>query len=496
MAKRFECPRCGSGVKPDDAQCFRCGESLKEEMPTEFKKISTIKEIPFDSPTTYGLNRRQPGKEQITFVRASKEIEEKEKDFELREKEVAVKEKIIIASVEQLEKDTKALEEGIHQFELEDQKVREREGVLKQREMQIESLAVRMEAEMKAVENEVSKVPDLAADLNRIKQLSEEYSRIVAEQRRRQKQLLDREIDDRLERLKTLQGLLAVASRQPSAQRERAPGEIMHPSQEMDAKKLAQAVSELSKQVDLQLGSGVVNPGLKVMSTHDEKLDSILGGGIPAGHIILVTGSAGTMKSTLSYFMIHNMAKVYGRTGMYFSLEQKREAVIRQMARMSLPLEDTNGKMMVVDLVELRKNMQDDKGDWRGVLMRYVKNVHSQMPFETFVLDSLDSFKAMSQYKFRREDLKDLFDWFKALNITVFIITERPIEMLFESVQGEGYLADGIIELQMREHDEAKVYRWLRCVKMRGLQNDARYYAFYHTGTGFKYSLPLVDSGS
>jgi Fe-S-cluster containining protein len=30
MAKRFECPRCGSGVKPDDTQCPRCGESLAE----------------------------------------------------------------------------------------------------------------------------------------------------------------------------------------------------------------------------------------------------------------------------------------------------------------------------------------------------------------------------------------------------------------------------------------------------------------------------------
>jgi len=32
-------------------------------------------------------------------------------------------------------------------------------------------------------------------------------------------------------------------------------------------------------------------------------------------------------------------------------------------------------------------------------------------------------------------------------------------------------------------------------VKMRGLPNDSRYYAFYHTGTEFKFSVPLVDSG-
>jgi len=77
----------------------------------------------------------------------------------------------------------------------------------------------------------------------------------------------------------------------------------------------------------------------------------------------------------------------------------------------------------------------------------------------------------------------------------VLIITEKPIEVLDRSKEGETYLADGVIELLLREFDDAKVYRWLRCVKMRGLQNDSRYYAFYHTGQEFKFSLPLVDSG-
>jgi KaiC/GvpD/RAD55 family RecA-like ATPase len=232
-----------------------------------------------------------------------------------------------------------------------------------------------------------------------------------------------------------------------------------------------------------------------MISTHDERLDNILGGGIPAGHLVLVNGCPGSMKSTLTYYILYNAATKSHKRGMYFSLEQKRESIMRQMDRMGMPREAAENSMVVVDMVDLRKAMQKEKGDWRDIMMRYVKNVHAQMPFDLFVLDSLDSFKGISQFNFGRQDMKDLFDWFKELKITVLIITEKPVEVLDRSKEGETYLADGVVELMMREFDDAKVYRWLRCVKMRGMQNDSRYYAFYHTGQEFKFSLPLVDSG-
>jgi KaiC/GvpD/RAD55 family RecA-like ATPase len=163
---------------------------------------------------------------------------------------------------------------------------------------------------------------------------------------------------------------------------------------------------------------------------------------------------------------------------------------------MGMPHAQVGDNMMVVDMVDLRNTMKGEKGDWRQILMRYVKNVHDEMPFDLFVLDSLESFKGLAQFDFSRQHMMDLFDWFKSLNITVMAIAERPIEALECSKQGETYLADGVIELQLKEFDNAKVYRWLRCTKMRGMQIDPRFYAFYHTGQEFKFSLPLVVSGS
>jgi circadian clock protein KaiC len=231
-----------------------------------------------------------------------------------------------------------------------------------------------------------------------------------------------------------------------------------------------------------------------IISTHNERLNAIFGGGVPAGHIILINGAPGTMKSTLAFHILHSAASRSNKKVMYFSLEQKRASLIRQMERMGMTMSETKDNMMVIDMVDLRRSMAEEKGDWRSIILRYVKNVHAEMPFDIFVLDSLDSFKSIAQFDFNRESMKDLFDWFKELKITVLFITERPLEALDVSPQGETYLADGVIELLMPEIGDAKVYRWLRCVKMRGMPNDSRYYAFYHADGEFKFSRPLADT--
>jgi KaiC/GvpD/RAD55 family RecA-like ATPase/exonuclease VII small subunit len=490
MAKRFECPRCGCGVKPSDTQCSRCGESLTDapvatrSAPTPsatgtvaipvVEKISgtTVKEITFPS--------ERPKKEST-----ARDIEPGRK-----EKELASREKAVVASVEQLENDTKSLEEAIKRFEGEDQEMRERERLLKQREGEMEALAVKLETAVESAESGVS------GDLERLKQLSEEYTTKANEARKRQKAQLDREIDERLERLRTMQALIASASGLKVAKEEAhaapGPGEGEGVLAEEEVAEMVAAVEE---ELSPQLGAGLTESRLEIVSLNDERLDHIFGGGLPVGYVIIVNGPAGTMKSTLCYSMLHSLASKSGKRSMYFSLEQKRDSIVRQMDRMGLNLEATNGSMIVVDMVDLRKRMEDEPGDWRQILMRYVKNVHDQMPFDYFVLDSLDSFRGMTQAELDRESMKDLFDWFKGLGVTVLVITEKPIGTLLESEHGETYLADGVVELQMKEFADAKVHRWLRCIKMRGLPNDSRYYAFYHTGTEFKFSVPLVDSG-
>jgi len=509
MAKRFECPRCGSGVRPSDTQCFRCGELLVEatapvvEVSLSGVKVAT-EAATAESKTSHSgttkvggvhVQRQKGGIKRLT---PEPSIGEEDRQLERKELELAEKEKVIAHSLEQLESDTRSLEEALKRYEGEEATVHEREKQLQEREEALESMAKRMDQIIAQADGNATTSGQMVDDVQKLRQMSEEYSLHIAEDRARQKKLLDQEIEERMERLRTLQQIINVASK---IQVEPPTGsdaeEIIRKMEapKFDPAVVSRALDQLDREMRLT-SMKEENLEFEVISTQDERLNQILGGGIPAGHVVIVNGSPGSMKSTLCYYMMHNAVRLSGKKGMYLSLEQKRDSIIRQMDRMGMPHAQVGDNMMVVDMVDLRNTMKGEKGDWRQILMRYVKNVHEEMPFDLFVLDSLESFKGLAQFDFSRQHMMDLFDWFKSLNITVMAIAERPIEALECSKQGETYLADGVIELQLKEFDNAKVYRWLRCTKMRGMQIDPRFYAFYHTGQEFKFSLPLVVSGS
>ncbi|HSV42833.1 MAG TPA: ATPase domain-containing protein, partial [Methanomassiliicoccales archaeon] len=147
----------------------------------------------------------------------------------------------------------------------------------------------------------------------------------------------------------------------------------------------------------------------------------------------------------------------------------------------------------VVDMVALRRSTEDQPGDWRSILLRYVRNVHENHPIKMFVLDSLASFKSITSLDFGRQDLKDLFDWFKDLDITVFLIAEAPSDHSEMAAQ-EAYLADGVIELTLKELDDTRVQRWVRVPKMRGANTDTRYHAMFHKDGHFVLTVPMVET--
>src|SRR2546426_486552 len=78
--------------------------------------------------------------------------------------------------------------------------------------------------------------------------------------------------------------------------------------------------------------------------------DDKLGGGIPEGHVVLLAGEPGTMKSTIAFNMIYQNALRDGRPGTYISLEQGRENLTRHLDQMSLSPRDVENKVSSEDL--------------------------------------------------------------------------------------------------------------------------------------------------
>src|SRR6266566_1879273 len=177
----------------------------------------------------------------------------------------------------------------------------------------------------------------------------------------------------------------------------------------------------------------------KKISTYIEGLDEVLGGGFPVGHVVLLSGLPGTMKSTLSYAILHRNAKERGARCLYVSLEQTRKSLEDQMAAMGFDVEGVRGDVHILNVV-----------------------------------DSLEALEVLAKFSDRRTELFQFFEWLRDLGATTLVLAEAASEAPFLGLEApqprrdETFLADGILELKMHPITDVEVQRRIRVSKMRG----------------------------
>jgi KaiC/GvpD/RAD55 family RecA-like ATPase len=461
--KRYECPRCGAGVRPTDIQCGRCGTLLREAEDSEAKDSTAMEKAP-DVILENILSReempvRPVGPESATGTRLRSLLERKGEELRRLEEELDARERQLLETVEQIERDSLEMEERLERLEREETTLSEKEETMRLREVELES-----------------SLETLKSSLSRYRE-----GMVKPEQG---------EIDELLAMHQSLRRVSGVESVIPSADRTAEVSDVTKVDKEQaEFEAIKRAIYE---EIDAQIGTGLDEGMGGVIPTGIEKLDQILVGGIPRAHVVLVNGTTGAMKSSLVYYIMHQAAVGRGFRGLYFSLEQSKESLIRQMEKLGMPREQSEEGLIVVDLSDLRNEMKYGTGDWRALLMRYVEDLRTTRELDLFALDSLESFKALSEFAFTREDLADLFDWFRSMGLTTLLISELPTDELVDSSQGELYLADGALELRMREIDDHRLQRLIRCPKMRGVNVDSRYYSFMFERGGFHLHFPMA----
>ncbi|MFQ6012616.1 MAG: RAD55 family ATPase [Thermoplasmata archaeon] len=241
-------------------------------------------------------------------------------------------------------------------------------------------------------------------------------------------------------------------------------------------------------------------PSEGFVKSHIGAFDEILGGGIPRGHVVLVSGLPGTMKSTLAYSILHHNAVEGGRTSLYITLEQPKKSLQRQMASMGFDLDRVAGQLHILDVASLQKRTRDAKpGQWVDFLQRAVEFRKGLDVVDLIAVDSLEALEVLAQFRDRRHDLFRLFDWFRSQGATSFLITEAPPEPFFPGLHHAtgneaDYLADGILHLRMHEVDEVDLQRRIRVVKMRAANHKTGSYALVFDKGAF--SVTRAMSGS
>jgi KaiC/GvpD/RAD55 family RecA-like ATPase len=212
-------------------------------------------------------------------------------------------------------------------------------------------------------------------------------------------------------------------------------------------------------------------------------LDEALGGGIPAGHVVILEGAPGTMKSSLGFWILAQNALSDQRRGVYVTCEESSGSLLRQASSLGIPSEPLKDLVSILDVHLLSRMMDRAKTDWLAALKDAIETVRKRGGLDLLVLDSLASLEVLARFADRRQDLFRLFEWLRGIGATTLVIAERPDYIVGGHVlQGrydENFLADGVLHLRLHPISDVDMQRRVRIVKMRGTKHETGYLALH-----------------
>lgn len=201
------------------------------------------------------------------------------------------------------------------------------------------------------------------------------------------------------------------------------------------------------------------------LSTGIPDLDKMLGGGIPAGDSVLITGPSGTGKSALAtQFIAAGLRK--GEAGIIAIFEERPEGYVSRAASLGLNFTQPQqaGKLEILYLRPLDLSVDET--------MQEVLDAVERTGAKRLVIDSLVGFEMALAPGFRTDFRESLYRMIGALTGSgVTIVSTVEIEDSFTSFQFSHYaisfLTDDIIRLRYVEID-GQLRKVLVVVKMRG----------------------------
>jgi len=202
---------------------------------------------------------------------------------------------------------------------------------------------------------------------------------------------------------------------------------------------------------------------LERVKTGISGLDSMLKGGIPKRHHVLIAGGPGTGKTTMAMEFLYHGAQE-GETCAFISLEEKPERIIENISSTFPGWKDFK-KLVKEERIIITKA---EKWNFEH-LVDMIQSFIDHKGVTRLAIDSSTLLKMYftSKLEFRRK-LYELMDFLAGVDCTMFLTAELPTSdrtMMRHGV--EQFVADGIIILYNLEKAEKRV-RAIEILKMRG----------------------------
>lgn len=232
----------------------------------------------------------------------------------------------------------------------------------------------------------------------------------------------------------------------------------------------------------------------KRLPTFIEGFDEVLDGGIPRGSVVLVCGTPGTMKTSLTFDILYHNVKSNGAKALYVSLEEGHEDLKGAMDDLGLSgIEDIEMYILDVSKIRLEHKEEETAKNWLEILQTYIDQRVKVNKFDLVAIDSLTALYSLTHMENPRRELFHFFGFLKSLPATTFLVSEIPHGADRYGMYDEDFLADGILFLKHFEAGISDVQLRIRCVKMRRAKHDKGYYRLMHTEKGFQVARVISE---
>jgi len=224
-------------------------------------------------------------------------------------------------------------------------------------------------------------------------------------------------------------------------------------------------------------------------------LDGILGGGIPRGHAILLSGSCGTGKTILCEQFLFNGARE-GESGVYIALSEPKDKILKNVDNFKFydqKLLDNN-MLRFVDITTDARLKGMELQNVPGIISM-MRNVIEENNAKRVVIDSITHLaEALGGEEKIREFVFELGLQLSYMDTTMILISEIPPQKFIYSVFGvEEFIADGVILLTEFER-KGDLIRALQVIKMRGVDHSRSKHILKITEDGVNL-IPLFKAG-
>ncbi len=206
-------------------------------------------------------------------------------------------------------------------------------------------------------------------------------------------------------------------------------------------------------------------------------LDEIMNGGIPRGHTVLISGTAGTGKTIISSQYLYMGTAKFKEPSVYLSFEESPESIKKNSLNFGMdftPLE----KSGTFSFVKYDPYHVDD-------ISTHLESRIRELDAKRVVVDSVSalSFYMREGENFRRM-IFNISDVLNKLGCTTFLISEVQPENAGLSRSGVSeFVADSAIVLYYRRVDSA-FSRAIQVWKMRGSSHSERLHPYKITDKG------------